>query len=461
MSSLYSNNDSSLSAATFEYRRQAEEDARLQQIARAWKYYNGTHDQPLPVKMGQANDNVIINLARFLVNKGASFLFGKGVDFELQEGATTPAEEWLDACWERNRKLTLLNRVGISGGITGHVFVKIVPDATGAPGAFPRLISIEPEYVTVAYQAEDIESVYRYRIQWTEFDRDQRAIERRQDIERQSDAAWLITNLIARGGAQWQQDPDNPPVSWPWPFAPIADCQNLLNPGSYWGLSDLEDLSEQDAINYVASKIQRILRYHAHPKTIGKGFAPDAVKVTEDETLVLPSSDSDLFNLEMQSDLASSLSFLDKLVNLWMRTERVPNLDPAQVSVGALSGFALKVLYGDLLEKTETKRATYGDLLIELNRRMLALAGYGEENYTTLHWPSPLPDDWNEQKARDEFELANGVASVETIRARRGLDNLVENERIAAEQTQRNEREGNVGAMLVQDFFTNRQREAQ
>ena len=113
MSSLFGNNDSSLSAATFEYRRQAEEEARLQAIARAWKYYNGAHDQPLPVKLGQANDNVVINLARFLVNKGASFLFGKGVDFELQEGATTPAEEWLDACWERNRKLTLLNRVGI------------------------------------------------------------------------------------------------------------------------------------------------------------------------------------------------------------------------------------------------------------------------------------------------------------------------------------------------------------
>jgi len=238
-----------------------------------------------------------------------------------------------------------------------------------------------------------------------------------------------------------------------------VDCQNLLNPGSYWGLSDLEDLSEQDAINYVASKIQRILRYHAHPKTIGRGFAPENVRIAEDETMVLPSSESDLFNLEMQSDLSAALTFLNTLITLWMRSERVPNLDPAQVNVGALSGFALKVLYGDLLEKTEVKRATYGDLLIEVNRRLLALAGYGEENYTTLHWPSPLPEDWNEQKARDEFELANGVASLETIRARRGLDNEVEKERIAAEQMERDQREGNVGAMLVQDFFTNRQPE--
>jgi hypothetical protein len=453
--SLY-RRDNGLAAATFEVRRQAEEDDRLQKMARAWKYYNGAHDPPFARRFGQPDDNVTINLARFLVNKGASFLFGKGVGFELQEGTSTPAEEWLDACWDRNRKLTFLNRIAISGGITGHVFVKIVPEE-GAQ--YPRLVNIEPEYVTVAYEAEDIESVYRYTITWAEFDRNQRGIERRQDIERQPDGTWQITNQIARGGSRWQEDPDNPSLRWPWAFAPIVDCQNLLNPGSYWGLSDLEDLSEQDAINYVASKIQRILRYHAHPKTIGKGFAPENVRIAEDETLVLPSSESDLFNLEMQSDLSGALTFLNTLIALWMRSERVPNLDPAQVNVGALSGFALKVLYGDLLEKTEVKRATYGDLLIEVNRRLLALAGYGEENYTTLHWPSPLPEDWNEQKARDEFELANGVASLETIRARRGLDNGVEKERIAAEQTERDQREGNVGAMLVQDFFTNRQRE--
>jgi hypothetical protein len=455
MSSLYWN-DSLLSTATFEYRKMAEEEERLKRLARAWKYYNGAHDKPLPRRTGQPDDNVVVNLARFLVNKGASFLFGKGVDFELAEGERTPAEEWLDEAWKRNRKKTLLNRLAISGGVTGHVFVKIVPE-DGRP--YPRLISIEPEYVRVYWEAEDIESVWRYRIQWTEFDRDQKALERRQDIDRQDNGTWRIVNLIARGGGEWKEDPDNPPVAWRWQWAPIVDCQNMLNPGSYWGLSDLEDLSEQDAINYVASKVQRILRYHAHPKTVGSGFRPEDVKVAEDETIVLPGAESKLANLEMQSDLSGALGFLDRLVNLWMRTERVPNLDPAQVSVGALSGFALKVLYGDLLEKTDVKRCTYGDLLVEVNRRMLALNGMGEENYTTLHWPSPLPEDWEEQKARDEFELGNEVTSVETVRARRGLDNEVEKQRIAAERAERNTREGNVGAMLVQDFFTNRQRE--
>ncbi len=41
------------------------------------------------------------------------------------------------------------------------------------------------------------------------------------------------------------------------------------------------------------------------------------------------------------------------------------------VATGELSGLALQVLYGPLVEKTRTKRTTYGDLLTELNRRPL------------------------------------------------------------------------------------------
>lgn len=447
MASVFAPDNHTLSAAAFEHRRMAEEAARLEQLARNWKYYNGFHKAPLPTAPGQPNDNVIINLARFLVNKGAAFLFGKEVTWELEEGARTPAEQWLDHCWNRNRKRTLLQRLGISGGVTGHVFLKILP------GDYPRLVSVEPEYVTVFWNAQDIETVWRYRIQWTEFDAQQRALERREDTEKEN-GRWTITTYISRGGGRWVLDPDNPPMVWPYDWPPIVDCQNLINPGSFYGLSDLEDLSEQDAINYVASKVQRILRYHAHPKTVGKGFQPDDVAVSEDETIVLPSAESDLFNLEMQSDLSAALAFLDRLINLYMRTERVPNLDPAQISVGALSGFALKMLYGDLLEKTETKRCTYGDLLIEVNRRLLEMGGFGADNYVTLHWPSPLPEDWEEQKARDEFELLNEVASLETVRARRNLDNEVEQKRIDAEREKRDVNDGNIGAMMARNFFT-------
>jgi hypothetical protein len=124
--------------------------------------------------------------------------------------------------------------------------------------------------------------------------------------------------------------------------------------------------------------------------------------------------------------------------------------------VGALSGFALRVLHQDLLEKTNAKQRTYGDLLIEINRRLCELGGFGAEHYTTIHWPDPLPVDEAAETLRDGFDLDKGVASLETVQTRRGLDPEVENERMAKERQARDVAEGNVGALLLRQFETGR-----
>ncbi len=444
-----------LEAILWEQRLEAENSARLEAYKRNWSYYNGDHARALEVKQGQPNDNVVLNLERMIVDKGVAFLFGKELQFELREGEQTPEEEYLGSVWRRNRQGTFLTKLGTSGGIYGHVFVKIVPD--GIERNIPRLVSLEPENIMVFWDGDDIDSVWRYRIEYTARGRDGRAVVKRQDIERADNGlSWTITNTIARGSGLFHQDQDNPDGVWPWPFAPIVDCQNLPLPGAYYGLSDMDDAGLQDAINYVASKIQRILRYHAHPKTVGKNFGSSDIRINEDEMVILPGAESDLYNLEMQSDLGAAQTFLDSLINWELSLAGVPNLDPAQVNVGALSGFALSILYGPLLEKTENKRRTYGDLLIEINRRLLAINNMGNDNYTTIHWQSPLPNDDAMAKERDAFELDYGLASKETVRTRRGLDNEVEAARIDAEKQAQDVTGGNIGALLLRNFETGR-----
>lgn len=444
-------NTSSIDILLYKQRMEYEERERRERYKRNWSYYNGSHRQPLPIREGQPDDNVIINLARLIVDKGASFLFGKEVAFELQEGGTTPEEERLAEVWQRNRKMTTLGKWGVTGGIYGHLFVKVVPD--GIADGIPRLISIEPEYVSVLWDDQDIDDVLAYVIQWTGQDAKGQGIHRKQEISKDDSGVWQIENRIARvgaGNAQWQPDPDNPDLIWGWPWPPMIDCQNIALPGAYYGLSDLEDLSEQDAINYLASKMQRIIRYHAHPMTFGTGFKPQDMGHAEDEITILPSAEAKVWNLELQSDLASSMGFMDRLINWFLATARIPRLDPATVNVGALSGFALKILYGDLLEKTEIKRRTYGDMLIELNRRLLDIMGLGDEHITTLHWPDPLPEDYAAQEKRDKFEADYELVSKETLRTRRGLDADTERERLAAEEAE----SGNIGAALVRNWQT-------
>jgi len=437
-----------LDAMLFVQRRRAAEADRRERYKRNWNYYHGIQKRPLKVRQGQSDDNVIINLARLIVDKGASFLFGKEVGFELQEGEQTEEESILDEIWQRNNKMTFLGKLAVSGGIYGHVFVKILPN--GIAEGIPRLVSLSPEYMTVFWDEQDIESVWKYRIEWTATDRDGTAIHRRQDVTENESGTWDIENRISKSGGRWEPDPKNPDLAWGYSWPPILGSQNIALPDAYYGLSDLEDISEQDAINYVASKVNRILRYHSHPKAIGRGFAPDDIKIAVDETLVLPSAESELYNLEMQSDLGSSLAFMDRLISWFLATARIPRVDPATVNVGALSGFALRVLYGDLLEKTEVKRRTYGDMLIELNRRLLDLAGKGEDNICTLHWSDPLPEDYAAQEKRDKFDADYGLATKETLRARRGIDHEVEEERFRAQEAA----DGNIGKMLLRNFQT-------
>ena len=414
----------SLVAASVSENVAAEEIARANRIAQRWRIYHGEHKKPLRVRAGQPDDNVIVNYCRTLVDKGVSFLFGQEPRFELDETATTPAEEWLEACWAANRKPTLLQKLALNGAVAGHAFVKIIPNRP-----YPRLVVLDPATVTVRWEPDDIEQVVAYTIQYPAIDpQTGKPITLRQLIERDGQT-WRVTDQRSTPGSMtWQTISE---AVWPYAWPPIVDCQNLPCPNEYWGISDLEDdlLQLNAAINFVLSNIARILRYHAHPKTWGRGFSASQLNIGVDETIVLPSPDAELHNLEMVSDLSSSISVYERLREALHEVARVPEVATGKLDrAGALSGVALKILYQPLIEKTESKRRTYGDLLVEVNRRLLALGGYGEENRTLIHWPELLPVD-----ARAEAETAllhqQLGASADTLLQRLGFDPDIEREK--------------------------------
>jgi len=146
------------------------------------------------------------------------------------------------------------------------------------------------------------------------------------------------------------------------------------------------------------------------------------------------------------------LNFYDRLEQACMRSGRVPNLTPHNLTVGAQSGFSLRILHGDLIEKTDAKRCTYGDMLIELNRRALEMAGHGDGNVTRLDWADPLPVNATEAMAEDGFDLDRGLAAKSTVQAKRGYDPKSEDEKITAESSAEDLRSGNVGSLILRQF---------
>jgi hypothetical protein len=255
---------------------------------------------------------------------------------------------------------------------------------------------------------------------------------RRQRIERVSESAWTIVDEQKAFGGRWETLLVTP---WPYAWAPIVYAQNLPAANEFYGVADLEDdlIGLNKGLNFLLSNLNRIIRFHAHPKTWGKGFQAAELKIAVDETIVLPHKDAELHNLEMQGDLSSSIELYKQIREALHAISRTPEVAAGRVeNLGQLSGLALKVLYGPLVGKTETKRQTYGDMLVELNRRLLELGGHGDTLETTLHWPDMVPADELQQRNILLIDQQLG-ASQDTVLQKAGYDPKVERTKKAKE----------------------------
>ncbi|MGI6376442.1 MAG: phage portal protein [Anaerolineales bacterium] len=412
----------------------ADELERQMRYRRAWEAYHGQSPGLLKVREGDHDDNVRVNFARALVDKGVSFLFGKELSFEIDQTQETPAERWLDACWRANRKALLLQKLALNGAVCGHAWLKL----TQPPMlAYPRLIVIDPANVAVGLAIDDIERVDWYRIQYTAIDprRGELVVLRQWIVRSDSGVGWDVIDEESRGGGSWQETGR---VLWAYDWPPLIDCQNLPLPNEYFGVGDLEDdvLELCRAMDFVLSNTMRIIRFHAHPKTWARGIETDRVKVTADELIILESDTAELHNLEMESDLASSLALYERLREALHDISRVPEIASGRLDrVGHLSGLALQLLYQPLLEKTQAKRNTYGEMLVELNRRLLELGGWGSDMITELHWPELLPEDTREMREVALMDDQLGV-SRDTLLRRLGYDPELEQRKRGAQEAE-------------------------
>lgn len=393
----------------------AEERARLERYQKAWDAYFGTFPPALKVKPGSVDDNVAVNYVRLIVDKGVSFLFGQAMQWELDSDSSerTPAEMWLDECVRTNGGQLLWQKLAVNGGVCGHCYLKIVPSAT--PGGYPRLINLSPEYVTVVCDPDDIDQVWRYIIQYPAKGTEGERLVVRQVIERDAGGRWTITDEISVNNGAWET---RQAIQWPWAWAPVVDVQNLPSPNEYYGIADVEEdvLGLNYAINFTLSNLQRIIRFHAHPKTWGAGFAANTLNVGVDETIVLPAG-ATLQNLEMQSDLTSSIQYYERLREALHETAHVPEVATGRLdNAGQLSGVALRILYQPLIDRTEQKRLTYGGLIVELFRRLLEMAGYGGDNLATLTWPELVPSNRLEELQAALLERQVGVSDDTLLR---------------------------------------------
>lgn len=474
-----------------------ERQTRLAMIAAARAYFNGDHKRPLKVKQGERDHNVIINMCRSLVNKSVGWLFGDPDDGKMlkmeiekptddgeavtdEEATPKPAvlnpevaqveppaerksEAYLEAVWKKNGGVRLLQRMGRSGGIAGHVFVKVMPKDDPANNlGVPRIVLQPSDLITVLTRPDDRETAEAFVIEWIVFREvrgEMREVRVRQIIallagdtetEGMKGQWWIGTfndSGEADGEKRWVVEVE--PAAWPNPWPPVIDWQNLPSDDGYYGQSDLEDLTGlNDGVNFVASNINKIVYYHGHPRTIGTGFDAGELKDTAvDAFWTIKDKDAKVNNLEMKGDLQSSYMFLNFLRESFWDIGRGLDISTLRDRIGQLTNFGLKVLANEALSKLSDKRLTYGDGIQRINKVLLMLEGLAPDD-TKLHWKNPLPSNDSEEVKTLQIERDMGTVSKQTAAEELGRDWPTEQERMDAEGAA----DGNVGDKLLKAF---------
>ncbi len=418
-------------------------------------YYKGDHRPQLKSKIGATDDNVIQNFVGLAVDRSVSRLWKGGLIFNLPDGY----------------------QVGLHGSVYGTGYFKICPDELVDPYTgelFPRLIPIDPEIIRVHVKKHDMNDVEKYVISYNVHRTDAngevsevgfREITHRADDTKDDEGNavkndfWVAEEWYEKAGGQWEMGNFTP---WEYDFPPIIHWKNLPSLKSCYGDSDIDDvIGIQDKSNFVTSNTGKIIKFFAHPETIGIGF--DVKDITSMESAVgsfksISNENAKVFNLEMQSDLASSVAFGQNLRQSIFDIAREVDISSMADKLGQLTNFGLQVLWSDAMDKNDTKRQLYGDAILELNRRLLVLKGFegSSSNPGALAWGNPLPVNIKEELEADKIALEMKIIDLETLtkkyKHRYGQDYETIQANIARQGISDNQNNSDIGATILKNF---------
>jgi hypothetical protein len=408
-----------------------EREARRKVIDQAFAYYEGEHKLALKNEPDGSNASVILNISGQALDDMVEFIGvprleipgavvrepgadGKLTTFKSEE------QESLEAWWEDQELAEILADVFLSGFAAGHTFVRLYIDQDNST----QVALLDPRMVTVFWDATNIKRTLWYRLEWMIGDE-----RRRQDIV----PGWLVGGegwqiieyAMKKGGAKWEQVGQDP---WPYPFAPVVEWKNRHMPHSYYGRGDVMP-KRNDAINFAASNIQKINKHHAAPQTVLTGGSlGDEVETGPGTILEIPDPEAKLFNLEMQSELQSSLQFLDKLEARLFSEMRVVDMATIKDKLGQITNFGVRMLFVRMTNMLTTRRRLYGKGITEISRRAMTIMGTEVAQVTDI-WPEMLPVNRLELVNTLKTEKEIGVLSEQTAAEDLGRDYDSERER--------------------------------
>ena len=442
-----------------------------QELHAAWEAYSGRfatksgeNDDSLAYQQGVPDLNVKSNRIRPIVDTGVDYLFGPPLAIAAEQET---AQKILEAVWgDADKQMTLLAKTGMSGGVYGHVFMKVVPPKRGRPSAInpPRLVLLNPENICIEVDPDDAELVVKFSIEYACNDpATGKPLRKRQTIIRldpdqdddstaegvDSDTSWEIQDWEASGsiGNNWK--PVGEPQEWPYELPPILDWQNFPNPNSHWGQRDVTDslIALNRQLRMVESNINMIGYLQGWPYLFSTGTDTAGLRPTPGRIMDLGGSGgADKPTIEAvggEGNLTQLMEFADVLRADMDEESGIPGIALGRmkdVPRGQISGISMRLLHASALARTEHKRRLYGQGIVQVSKTALLLCGMSMEEVDALDikltWQDPLPtDDFAEAQAWQIKTQSLGYSQTTAIEETGGNPDL-EQERKQEEQTQ-------------------------
>lgn len=389
-----------------------EDDRKRQKlIQQAWKAYEGELDPPLQKTPEGLDPNVMTNQCGPVADRGVEFLFGLELEISVEEGAPAEAQKILDKIWGRKEKrIPLLQKLAYNGAMAGQPFLRVVPEPKGTF----RLVVVDPSTVFVQTAPQDCETVLLYCIEYCanqKVNGSPRQVYYREEIARidpdhdgddgdpfaDVDANWQIQHWT-RVGDRGPWMPAGEPILWPYSFPPLFSCQNLPRPNSFWGKADItpDVIGVNNALNTEQSCINLDIILYGQPILYATGTGEQIIDIKPGKIIGLPLSESKIVAVPIASDIANALKFAADLRSSIDEQTGVPGVATGRIADmprGNLSGIAIELLFMAILKKTDKKRCTYGEMIIDVSKALLVLNGLSGEIDIMLAWQNPLPHD--------------------------------------------------------------------
>jgi hypothetical protein len=428
--------------------RTATDDARVSGYESALAFYHGAQWQE---RARRGESRLVLNYARALIRKTASYVFPGPVSFSALAPTDVPADR--EAATMAERLLASLTgtldlarldlALAIDASVLGDAAIKVTWNQHRGE---PRVAAVDPGALVAQWAPDDPRSletiIHAYGLTGTQV----RALfptlgqatllagRTYPVVEGWTDDRWTLT--IA---GQLVQDVPNP-----YGWIPYVVAANNPRPFSFWGQSDLIDLTDVcREINQRMTVLSRILELSGAPIAVLENVSgSDGIAVGPGAKWELPEgARAYLLDLLQGGSSQIHLAYVDQLFRVLHDLSETPRTAFGD-SGRDLSGAALEVEIQPLVQKVERMRRMWDGVFTRRNAMLLdLLERFGGHDLrgvrqTTTIWPSILPSD------RDGA-VRNAVSLVESgIQSRRSAIATLGNNDPDAELAQiREERE--------------------